>query len=120
MTYDTVSPYIMPGLIKGTALNLKPSFGISRMDDILEVVLLKTKIDIEDFFSDKRNAPIVEARQIFCFLCKKHTSCSLIDIAKRINRHRTTVMHSIENFQNLIDTEPDTKELVRRIEIKIF
>ncbi|HAB89883.1 MAG TPA: chromosomal replication initiator protein DnaA [Bacteroidetes bacterium] len=67
-----------------------------------------------------RKRAIVQARQLSMFLAKSYTKNSLKVIGKHFGgRDHSTVIHSCQAVQNLIDTDLDFKEQVDEIEKKI-
>lgn len=117
---DKVGHYALPGLIKGTTINLKPVLTQTKIEDILDVVSEITKVDKDKIKSGGRKHEYVEARQIFCGLARKYTKASLKTIGEYIgNKDHTTVISSVKTFKNVHDVDADFRELVRRIEINI-
>lgn len=52
------------------------------------------RVDLGDFYSQRRHGPLIDARRIACFLSCKLTNQSLPRIGRLIgNRDHTTVMH---------------------------
>lgn len=52
-------------------------------------------LSVESLKGQCRLRTVSEARQIYCYLCRKYTSYSLADIAKSINRRSTCVTYSV-------------------------
>lgn len=63
-----------------------------------------------------RERPFVMCRQICYLLMKKHTNVSLKEIGERFNQDHTTVIHGLRTINNLIETDPDIRSTVTRIE----
>ena len=89
---------------------------------IIETIIInETGVTHEELIDRVRTLRIVEARHLICYLMQKYTRLSLTKIGEVIgNRHHATVIHGIQVTKNRIDTEPDFKELVKRIEQKII
>ena len=67
-----------------------------------------------------RKREIVQARQLSMFLAKSHTKNSLKAIGQYFGgRDHSTVIHSCQAVQNLMDTDQDFKKSVEDIEKKI-
>ena len=56
-------------------------------------------------------------RQLAIYLANRHTEDSHVEIGRSIGgRNHSTVIHSIKQVNNLIDTEPQTKMDIEAIE----
>ena len=97
--------------------------GISR--EVSIEFIQKTVCEHFNVPSDKlkektRKRAIVQARQLSMFLAKNHTKNSLKVIGKYFGgRDHSTVIHSCQAVQNLIDTDEDFKGSVAEIQKKI-
>ena len=59
-------------------------------------------------------------RQLTMYLANRHTEDSHVQIGKAIGgRNHSTVIHSIKQVNNLIDTEPKTKSDIEAIEKRL-
>lgn len=68
---------------------------------MIEKISLITGVSIPDIFSKSRKSEIVEARQLYCYLIRKHLS--LHKIGKIININHATVVHSVNVINKLIE-----------------
>lgn len=103
----------LPGIIPGL------DFMISISDPIIiiRIILAEMNITYQGMISKKRIRPYVEARMIISFLLKKHTSLTLKQIAELINKSdHSSVIHLINVCNNLIETKPDFKNKILKIE----
>ena len=67
-----------------------------------------------------RKREVVQARQLSMFLAKHHTKNSLKSIGQFFGgRDHSTVIHSCQAIQNLMDTDKKFKKSVEDIEKKI-
>jgi chromosomal replication initiator protein len=86
-------------------------------DDIKRVVCDFFKISEDVLCSSSRKQEIVYVRQLTMYLANRHTEDSHVQIGKSIGgRNHSTVIHSIKQVNNLIDTEPKTKIDIDAIE----
>ena len=86
-------------------------------DDIKRVVCNYFKISEDVLCSSSRKQEIVYVRQLAIYLANRHTEDSHVQIGKSIGgRNHSTVIHSIKQVNNLIDTEPKTKMDIEAIE----
>jgi len=89
-----ISPYIMPGL-KSKIHNLKR---IVSVDAIIKVITEYYGMELETICAKVRTTRIVQARYVLCYMLRKHTDMSLVDVAKFLSpgiTDHTTVMHGI-------------------------
>ncbi len=101
-----MSPYVMPG-IKEKVINLKRIVSVGA---ITKAVTEYYGMDISYLRIKGRNRTVVQARYIMCYLLRKHTAMSLIDIAKclspGINDH-TTVIHGVKEIKDQLSLKHD-------------
>ena len=97
--------------------------GISRevsIDFIQKTVCEHFNVPTEKLKEKTRKRAIVQARQLSMFLAKSLTKNSLKLIGKHFGgRDHSTVIHSCQAVQNLIDTDEDFRESVEEIQKKI-
>jgi len=98
-----------------------PKFVEVKPELTIEEIKKKTcqyfKVKAEDIDSRNRIQPIAYARQIIFYLASAHTGKSQPQIGKSIGgRNHTTVIHSINQIKNLIETNEKTREDLREIE----
>ncbi|NNC95960.1 MAG: chromosomal replication initiator protein DnaA [Chitinophagales bacterium] len=87
---------------------------------IQKVVCEYFDVDVEKLKEKTRKRAIVQARQLSMFLAKNYTKNSLKVIGKHFgNRDHSTVIHSCQAIQNLLDTDPEFKDNVSDIKKKI-
>lgn len=90
------------------------------IDYIQDAVCNYFNVDVEKLKEKTRKRAIVQARQLSMYLAKSLTKNSLKVIGKHFGgRDHSTVIHSCQAVQNLIDTDPDFKESVEEIQKKI-
>jgi chromosomal replication initiation ATPase DnaA len=80
-----------------------------KLEGILSAVSASTSIPIEALkegggVKGKRGRrEVTTARQIYCFVARELTGCSLYEIGKAVNRDHATVLYSINTIQGYID-----------------
>jgi chromosomal replication initiation ATPase DnaA len=78
-------------------------------EDILSAVSASMLIPVEALkegggVKGKRGTrEVTTARQIYCFIAREMTGCSLYEIGKVVNRDHATVFYSINTIQGYID-----------------
>ena len=88
-----------PTTIEGRA---NETYIVTPYDLIFKAIRKEMKVNKEEIMSKKRDRKLVEARQMFCLLARKHTIESSVDIGNAINRDHATVLYSISTMDNLI------------------
>lgn len=77
-------------------------------------------VEVEKLKEKTRKRAIVQARQLSMYLAKNYTKNSLKVIGKHFGgRDHSTVIHSCQAIQNLLDTDPEFKDSVQEIQKKI-
>lgn len=85
-------------------LLLPPGEGIGR---VLTAVSLEFGVTLEDLLSERRQAPIAEARQAAMALAQRCLSYSLPKIGRLLRRDHTTVLHGIRCMARRCAADPD-------------
>ncbi len=86
-------------------------------DDVKQLVCKYFNINDDVLCSASRKQEIVYVRQIAIYLANKYTEDSHVQIGRSIGgRNHSTVIHSIKQVNNMIDTEPKTRADIEAIE----
>ena len=103
-----MNAYIIPGL-KSRVTKLKRKV---QADDIETEVLQYFKLSSEIIRTKDRNHKIVSARYILCYLLRKHTSMTLVEIAQylapAISDH-STVVHGVRFVTGQLSSKTDNE-----------
>jgi chromosomal replication initiation ATPase DnaA len=86
-----------------------------RQDYIIEAINLVTGHTIEEMAGKYRGRTLVQARQMYCHFMRTLLGWSLNDIGDTICRDHTTVIHSVETFSDLYQTDENFKQDADRI-----
>jgi len=86
------------------------------LNQILNSISEFYKIDSKEIVSKSRNGKVVKARQMYCFLSRIHTICSLSIIGNKINRDHSTIIYSIKEIQNKMEIYCNIKDEISKIE----
>lgn len=90
------------------------------LDSIERLVCVTQGITAAQVKGKRRNRPIAFARQLIIFLSLKYTRVTLKEIGARLgDRDHTTAIHSRQLIQNLMDTDPTTRRIVRQYQDQI-
>jgi len=86
-------------------------------DTIIEKVCDFFNVTSESVYSKSRKQPIVYIRQMAIYLSNKYTDKSTTEIGRLFGgRNHATVIHSINQIKNLIETEEKTSKDLEQIE----
>ena len=106
---ETLKDIISPD----TPMEITPSF-------IVKVVAEHFGVSQEDIISKKRNSEYVIPRQICMYMIREHTTTSLDNIAKMLNKKdHTTILHGCKKIENEMEKNPDIKNKIEIIKKKM-
>ena len=96
--------------------NITQSQRVITIDDVLEKVSSFYKVSLSELKSEKRLKELVIPRHIAMYLCKKLTSKSFPDIAKKFGgKNHATVIHAIKKVDELIKNDQEISDNVSKI-----
>jgi len=81
-----------------------PSAAIT-LDGIIDFACRNFGLSPQELASKSRKRQVVVARNLACYLARKHTSLSLEQIGSRLNRRHSTVLKAITNVEREISTD---------------
>jgi chromosomal replication initiation ATPase DnaA len=70
---------------------------------VLEAVCSATEVIPHDILAHNRQRPISTARHLFCYVAYKHYGYCLTVIGRFVNRDHSTVINSVNRYQNFLD-----------------
>jgi chromosomal replication initiator protein len=74
------------------------------------------KLSVDNLRSRSNTGNVMVPRQVAMYLCKRLTKKSYPDIARQFGgKHHTTVIHSVEKINKLVDSDREMDTLVKRI-----
>ncbi|MBX9448939.1 MAG: chromosomal replication initiator protein DnaA, partial [Taibaiella sp.] len=90
------------------------------IEDIQKMVCQFYNIGYEELLTTSRKQKIVEARQITMYLAKTYTNSTLKAIGNHFSgKDHTTVIHSCQKVESLLDVDEDYKEKFLEIQHKV-
>lgn len=99
---------------------VKNNFTELSIDDIQHMVCDFYNVSYDSLMAKTRKREIVQARQIAMYLAKKFTKSSLKSIGEHFSgKDHTTVIHSCQTVENLMDTDPVYKDKLMDIMQKV-
>jgi chromosomal replication initiator protein len=112
------------GVAVSKALAQEAMRGVSRTSDentisiplIQKAVADYYKISVDNLRSRSNTRTVLVPRQVAMYLCKRLTKKSYPEIARQFGgKHHTTVIHSVEKINRLIDSDRELDALVKRL-----
>ena len=77
-------------------------------------------MDASVLYSQSRSRDVVNARNIAMYLIRRMTNLSLVDIGKTFGgRDHSTVLHSLDNVEQKMRSDPAFAEVVKEITTNI-
>ena len=89
------------------------------MVHIRKVVSDDSGIPVSLIMSDSRKREVVEQRHLIAYFAKEYTSSSLERIGEYFGGDHCRALHSIRVVNNLIETDKDFENKVKRIRTKL-
>ena len=86
------------------------------IERIIEEVAQTYHVSPADIRSDKKNAPISQARQIAIYIVREITQSTMKEIGQEFGgRDHTTIVYTLKKVENLIKTNPHDKGIIEDI-----
>jgi chromosomal replication initiator protein len=81
--------------------------------EILKTVASHYGLRVSDMKAKSNAKPVAFPRQVAMYLCRKLTELSYPEIGRLFNdKHHSTVMHSVEKIERMIEDDPDFRRVV--------
>ena len=81
--------------------------------EILKTVAAHYGLRVSDMKAKSNAKPIAFPRQVAMYVCRKLTNLSYPEIGRLFNdKHHSTVMHSVEKIEKLVDDDPNFRKVV--------
>jgi|688.fasta_scaffold235326_6 chromosomal replication initiator protein len=117
-----MNPYVIPGLkgVKVPAKYFAMSYKI-KSEDVMDAVCETYCVNIEQIRSKSRQRKIVEARHVISWVLVRKMGMTLAEVGKTFlgGRDHTTVINSLNRFNDIYDTEEEFKtkadELIEKL-----
>lgn len=89
------------------------------IEDIKNEICNVWGVSQDVFESHSRKIEDVRPRQIFAYMVRHYTKKTLSEIGREIGNKHASIMHSINQVQNLIDTDADFKAKIESIQKRL-
>jgi chromosomal replication initiator protein len=114
-----INPYVFPGLrkvsIKHKGERKYIGCGVTK-EEVYEIIKNVCGITMEQIVSKDRHREIIDARHILCAILSKNFGITLKKIGQILGgRDHTTIVHSINMFEDRFETSEYYQEMVRTI-----
>ncbi|MFL1896831.1 helix-turn-helix domain-containing protein [Aquimarina sp. 2-A2] len=83
---------------------------------ITSTVCYEHNVSMYEIKSSKRDEELVFSRQLIAYLLSLYGKIRKKDVCEVINRNRLTVDYSIKTIRNYLDTDPERKKRILKIE----
>ncbi len=103
--------------LKDVILSSKAS-GMS-FENILKVVCETYHVSENDILSSKRNSEYVTPRQVIMYLCSEVARMTQSDIARKLGRDHSTIIHGIKNIKTQITEDSSLAQKIDLLSKKI-
>jgi chromosomal replication initiator protein len=70
--------------------------------EAMRVVCIIYDVTPDDILEKVRRQGIMDARHLFCYLCKKHLRMTYLSIGQVLHRDHSTIIHSVQTYEDLI------------------
>jgi len=109
---DEVTPNIYVGVYLRTQSPLKDLVQLNKLNKLKGIILEAGNtlhpMTWEDLCGKFKKKELVLMRQLFCYFCKEWSILpTLTSIGNEINRDHTTVMYSIQQIRDLVDSKDE-------------
>ena len=125
MNKCVISPYSYPGIrladlpttIRTVIKQRGRLYNQTIISDAIDKVM---RVPFKDIAHKTRKKTIKDARKIYCYQMKHKLNWSLKEIGATIgNRDHTTIIHNIQTYQDLYETDDNFRDWAERIEYEI-
>jgi chromosomal replication initiation ATPase DnaA len=89
---------------------------MNRQEEVAIIIdLIQREMGIEDILIKNRVRDNVDARRILFYILKKKLGLTLTEIGKMSNRTHATILHSVNNFKDIIKYDKELNYAYNKI-----
>jgi len=100
-----INPDLAREIVKGYTAGEQQSL---TLDEIAHLVCKSFKVELKALRSKSRQQVHAYPRNIYFYLCRKHTAANLEKIGNTMNRNHSTVVYAFEEISRKVKTHRDT------------
>ena len=94
---------------------VKPRCKINEIDaewtEAMRVVSIVYDVTPDAIVDKVRTQNIMDARHLFCYLCRKHLKMTYLSIGKILHRDHSTIINSVQVYESLVEYDRTTNKL---------
>ena len=94
---------------------IRPKIKINELDaewtEAMRVVAIVYDVTPDAIVDKVRTQNIMDARHLFCYLCRKHLKMTYLSIGKILDRDHSTIINSVQVYESLIEYDRTSNKL---------
>ena len=94
---------------------INPRCKINEIDaewtEAMRVVAIVYDVTPDAIVDKVRTQNIMDARHLFCYLCRKHLKMTYLSIGKILHRDHSTIINSVQVYESLIEYDRTSNKL---------
>ena len=94
---------------------INPKCKINEIDaqwtEAMRVVSIVYDVTPDAILEKVRTQNIMDARHLFCYLCRKHLKMTYLSVGKILHRDHSTIINSVQVYDSLIEYDRTTNKL---------
>jgi chromosomal replication initiation ATPase DnaA len=94
---------------------INPRCKINEIDaewaEAMRVVAIIYDVTPDAIVDKVRTQNIMDARHLFCYLCRKHLKMTYLSVGKILNRDHSTIINSVQVYESLIEYDRTSNKL---------
>jgi chromosomal replication initiation ATPase DnaA len=79
--------------------------------EAMRVVCIIYDVTPDEILEKVRRQGIMDARHLFCYLCKKHLRMTYLSIGQVLHRDHSTIINSVHVYESLVEYDRTTNKL---------
>jgi len=94
---------------------INPKCKINEIDaqwtEAMRVVSIVYDVTPDAILEKVRTQNIMDARHLFCYLCRKHLKMTYLSVGKILHRDHSTIINSVQVYESLIEYDRTSNKL---------
>ena len=110
---EAVEQFLKPRMLREAEIRAKP---VKELDDLRSIVAACYKVSVDDILRHTNNKVICEAKRHFYWAAIKHfPEFSIAEIARRLGRNHTVIIHSRNRFAEVAHLYKDQEAYINEM-----